>query len=216
MRYLRLTVRPTDREIHPVHTAMTERAFVDRVQMLHWNIVDVDVPAILFYIVGDAGRLADALESIPETEAFSITRIDDRRLYCYTQGRTTELERTLYDAFTRDGLVVLPPLTYRDDGGVRFEVVGEADALRTALATVPDGIDVAVERVGEYDTPRETVDAALTSRQRETVRTALAAGYYETPRRATIEDVAAELGCARSTAAEHLQKAESRIIRTVL
>ncbi|WP_126663156.1 helix-turn-helix domain-containing protein [Haloterrigena salifodinae] len=216
MRYLRLTVRPTDREIHPVHTAMTEREFVDRVRMLHWNTTDVNVPAILFYVVGDPERLADALESIPEIESFGVTRIDERRCYCYTQGRTTEVERTLYGAFTRDGLVVLPPLTYEDDGGVRFGVVGEGDALRAALAAVPDGIDVAVERVGEYDTPRETVDAALTSRQRETLATAKAVGYYETPREATIEDVAAELDCARSTTAEHLQKAESRLVRTVL
>ncbi|QCS43285.1 helix-turn-helix domain-containing protein [Natrinema versiforme] len=216
MRYLRLTVRPTDREIHPVHTVMTEREFVDRVRMVHWNIADIDVPAILFSVVGDTEALADALESTAEIESFAITRIDERRFYCYTQGRTTAVERALYEAFTRDGLLVLPPLTYEDDGGVRFEVVGEADALRTALATVPDGIDVAVERVGEYDTARETVDAALTSRQREAITTALATGYYETPREATIEDVAAELECARSTAAEHLQKAESRIIRTVL
>lgn len=84
MRYLRSTVRPTDREIHPVHTAMTEREFVDRVRMLHWNIADIDVPAILFYVVGDPERLENALESIPEIESFGVTRIDERRCYCYT------------------------------------------------------------------------------------------------------------------------------------
>ncbi|ADQ67341.1 DNA-binding protein [Halogeometricum borinquense] len=216
MKYLRLTVEPADREIHPVHTIMTERPFVEQVQMLHWNLSDFELPALLFYVVGDATKVADGLDATPEIETFDITRIDDGRFYCFTLGETTDIERTLYATFTRDKLIVLPPLTYDASGGVNFEIMGRPEMLRDTLQRVPDGIDISVERVGEYDTARQTIDAALTSRQREAVLAAMSLGYYETPRKATIVDVAAELDCARSTAAEHLQKAEARIIRTVL
>jgi predicted DNA binding protein len=37
-------------------------------------------------------------------------------------------------------------------------------------------------------------------------------GYYGSPRAGTVEDVADELGCARSTAAEHLRKAEATVL----
>ncbi|WP_394296308.1 helix-turn-helix domain-containing protein [Natrinema versiforme] len=60
---------------------------------------------------------------------------------------------------------------------------------------------------------RAAVKARLTERQRDTVKTALELGYYDIPKRATQEDIAAELNCAPSTAAEHLQKAESQILR---
>jgi len=216
MKYLRVTVRPTERDIHPVHTLMTEREFIERVQTLHWNLADLDLPALFFLVEGDADRFADALAATDAVESFGVTPIDDERFYCYSQGETTDVERALYTTFTRDGLVVLPPLTYDDAGGVTFDVVGEPDELRTALADIPTGIDVDIERVGEYDADRQSAAAALTERQREAVDAAKRLGYYAVPREATVADVAAELSCARSTAAEHLQKAEARLVETVL
>jgi predicted DNA binding protein len=41
-------------------------------------------------------------------------------------------------------------------------------------------------------------------------------GYYETPREATHEDVAAELECAPNTATEHLQKGEAKLVASGL
>ncbi|WP_311170454.1 helix-turn-helix domain-containing protein [Halobellus ordinarius] len=204
------------REIHPVHTVMTEKPFVERIQMLHWNLHDVDLPTILFYVVGDADRLAAALASIPEIRTFDVTPIDDSRCYCYTQGRTTDVERTLYEAFTREGLLVLPPLTYEDDGGVTFDAVGRPDLFRAALKDVPEEIDVTVEQVSEYTAGRDSEPVGLSPRQRQAVEAARDLGYYHVPREATIEDVASELGCAKSTAAEHLQKAENRLVEAVV
>lgn len=44
------------------------------------------------------------------------------------------------------------------------------------------------------------------------VRTAYDLGYYETPRRADHEEIAAELDLAASTVSEHLRKAERRLV----
>jgi predicted DNA binding protein len=40
-------------------------------------------------------------------------------------------------------------------------------------------------------------------------------GYYDVRRDPTVEDVAAEPGCATATAAEHLRKAESTIVSSL-
>ncbi|MFC7323877.1 helix-turn-helix domain-containing protein [Halorubrum rutilum] len=51
----------------------------------------------------------------------------------------------------------------------------------------------------------------LTDRQREVVRTAQRLGYFEYPRGADAEAVAAAVGIARSTFAEHLAAAQRRV-----
>jgi len=55
----------------------------------------------------------------------------------------------------------------------------------------------------------------LTDRQQEAVHAALEHGYYEVPREGTVEDVAATLDCAPSTASNHLRKAEARLVEAV-
>ncbi len=51
----------------------------------------------------------------------------------------------------------------------------------------------------------------LTDRQREVIRTATQLGYFEYPRKADAEEVAAAIGIARSTFAEHLAAAQRRV-----
>lgn len=66
---------------------------------------------------------------------------------------------------------------------------------------------------------RDDDDGAITVRflgPLDRLRAALEAGYYAVPREASRADVAAALGCAPSTASEHLRKAERRLVRTFL
>jgi predicted DNA binding protein len=52
----------------------------------------------------------------------------------------------------------------------------------------------------------------LTDRQRTLVLAAVDAGYYDTPRRCTLAELAASLGIASSTASETLHRAEGRLV----
>jgi hypothetical protein len=57
------------------------------------------------------------------------------------------------------------------------------------------------------------IDAgAITDKQREAVRAAVAAGYYETPRDADLSDLAAELGVSRSAVSQRLTAVESKLV----
>jgi predicted DNA binding protein len=56
----------------------------------------------------------------------------------------------------------------------------------------------------------------LTPRQREALRVAIDLGYYDRSSQATHTDVAAALGCAPSTASEHLKKGEAALVRAAL
>ncbi|MFC7194158.1 helix-turn-helix domain-containing protein [Halosimplex aquaticum] len=68
-----------------------------------------------------------------------------------------------------------------------------------------------VVETGEYDPGVRQLFDRLTARQREVLETAVRAGYYDDPRRATHADLAAELDVSPATVGEHLRKIESRV-----
>jgi predicted DNA binding protein len=59
------------------------------------------------------------------------------------------------------------------------------------------------------------VETHLTERQREALTAAVTHGYYDIPREADHEDVAAAMDCAPSTASEHLRKAEAMVMTSL-
>ncbi|WP_224337908.1 bacterio-opsin activator domain-containing protein [Haloprofundus halobius] len=59
---------------------------------------------------------------------------------------------------------------------------------------------------------RQVLQKHLTDRQREVLKTAFEAGYYEWPRECTGEDVAAELDITSATFSEHIQAAERKLL----
>jgi len=59
---------------------------------------------------------------------------------------------------------------------------------------------------------QQLLDRHLTDRQREVVRAAFEAGYYEWPREATGAEVAAELGISSATFSEHIHAAERKLL----
>ena len=214
MRRLRLTFYAPDAEVHPVHTILTQREYVDAAEMIHWNAASETITHV-FRVAGDREAFADELAETPEVLAYDIEPVAADRFHAAVRAETTPVQRELFAAADREGVVVASTLEHTDDGGVTFEVVGEARALQGAFDSAPDGIEVEVERVGGTTTDPDGVVGVLSNRQREAVEVAVEAGYYDVPRTATHEDVAAELECAPSTASEHLQKAESKLLRSL-
>ncbi|WP_247730181.1 helix-turn-helix domain-containing protein [Halovivax limisalsi] len=97
------------------------------------------------------------------------------------------------------------------DGWATWEVTtsrSRLSALRTQLEDL--GIGFSIEHVREIDASQ--ADRLLTDRQRAVLREAIEAGYYRTPREATLGDVADRLGVANSTASDVLHRAEDHVI----
>lgn len=86
-------------------------------------------------------------------------------------------------------------------------------ALQTELRESLDGgnIDCTIRSLNAYDGDADPTDR-LTSRQREVMRHAYEAGYYEIPRRTSSETLATQLGIDKSTVLEHLQRAENNVV----
>ncbi|MFB6228373.1 MAG: helix-turn-helix domain-containing protein [Halobacteriales archaeon] len=217
MQYVRLTAAPDLSAAPVVFRAIATSRHVTETRLLDWNVGGGSVVVSLFRIAGDRSSVEAALADAPEVNNVDCTPIDDDRFHALLWLDTDQVPmmRSLFDALLRMGIVVLKPVIYRD-GEVHATFVGESQSLSTVLDAFPQPIDVTVHRIGTYRSGVESGAATLSDRQHEALLAALEVGYYEVPSEATHEDIAESLDCAPSTATEHIQKAESRLIRAVM
>lgn len=199
-------------DIHPMYAVLTEAPFVERATAEQWNYTG-DALGILHHVVGDADALERAMQDIPEVVGYDVERVDERSCYVYVRDSTTDSLRELFRPVSAGGLVVVPPVEYEPDGTVAFSMFGPDDEVQAAVEEVSVPVDVTVEAVGGLAGTTAAVESRLTARQRAVAETAVEMGYYDVPRTASQEAIAAELDCAPSTVAEHLRKCEARTLR---
>jgi len=218
MRYLHLKLTGEDVDLHPLVPALTDPDAFREARMIDWSpSFDPPRSTVLLYLDGDLDGFEETLLDTDIVLEYDITRFGDEheRGYAYVHSEAHPTEWWLYEAFTSEGLILVSPIRY-DDGATSHWIVGPEDRLMKAVERIPDGVDTSIERVGEYDLGRAPVPSSLSPRQREALEVALDIGYYDVPREANRDDVAEALGCAPSTASEHLRKAEAKTVRAYL
>jgi predicted DNA binding protein len=217
MRYLTVSVTGEGTTLHPLVPTLTDPDVLREARMVEWSpSFDPRRVTVLLYLDGDLDRVEAVLAETELVLASDVTRFGDGRGYAYVHAEPHPTEWRLFELATAEWLVPVFPLEYNHDGTVTVRVVGPPERLAAAVRGAPPGVEASVERVGTYDLGRPPVPPALPPRQREALAVAHDAGYYEVPREASRDDVAARLGCAPSTASEHLRKAERRVVRTFL
>lgn len=199
-----------------MHRFITESEAIKREWLVTWKVgVEDGIAYTLFYVVGDRDPYESALSAVETMESYDITPVRDEAFYAFVRGQETDQSQQFYTAFEQPTLMVVPPIAYRPHGVVLFDVVGEPAALEQVRNALPDGITVTVRKVGEYDASPGAFASGLTSRQREALAAGQEVGYYDVPRNGSVKDVAEELGCAPSTASNHLRKAEAQLVERV-
>ncbi|MBV0923931.1 helix-turn-helix domain-containing protein [Halomicroarcula limicola] len=213
MKYVRLSLSMAPALRHPMHQFVVEHDGFDASYLVRGNQLGEDVQTLLFHVDGHPVEpYREALERAENVVEYAISTCPDETFYLYVRGNPSEQDHELVDALVRAGLVVVSPIAYRDDGTIRLALVGPGGTVQRAIEAVPDGISADVREVSEYDSRRFETAATLTDRQFEAVAAAVDCGYYGDPRSGTTEDVAERLDCAPGTAAEHLRKAEARVM----
>ena len=211
---VRITAGGREAEIHPMYDVWANAPFVERATALQWNYTG-DTLGILHYAVGDADAFESAVSGIQQVIDYELVRADEDTFYVYVEDATTDALGDLFEPITRSGLVVVPPIAYHEDGTVTFSLFGPSAEIQAAIETVPAPVDVTIEEVGGLEATAATVETRLSERQRDAIEAAIELGYYEVPRDATQAEVATAIDCAPSTAAEHLRKAESKLVSAV-
>lgn len=177
------------------------------------NLLDDGTAVGVARFRGDADRLVTIEDEIPEIISCTVT--GGETWLAYMHYKPGELETALLERIDTEAISIDWPMRETDDG-LEVTLFGEDAALQQLIAGFPNGVDVTLERAGEYQPEMDDPAGQLTDRQKEILRTALAAGYYDIPRRATQRDLAAELGLSRGTIGDHLRQIEAKIIRAII
>lgn len=170
---------------------------------------------------GAAGALEAAFEAVAFVGEYSlVAEVGNRRRYKVVPG--VSMEGQLGDAV--DDLSELRALATADllVEEIRVTRSGWRQAGWFADRDALDRLRAFWQRNGTFRLRRLTrereddPDDVLTDRQREALLTAAEMGYFEIPRRASLADVAAELGITASSLSERLRRAQSRLIETAV
>ena len=208
MRYLTGVLRPVE-ATHPIERALAESHDLTPVAIHENRLHEDDVCITLLQVRGDRERLHDLLSTHPAVEEFMVAGGPDT--FVYLRSEPNELSRLLLTAQAESEVVVRMPLEHTGDGGLRGTLIGENEAFQRFADTLPDEVDLEVERIGDYHPDVRDVFSSLTARQQDVLATAIRNGYYEDPRRATQHDLADVLDIAPGTVNQHLRRIEAKV-----
>jgi predicted DNA binding protein len=215
MKYIKLSLAPTDRAIHPIDRFLAGHAAISREALLHVDARSDGTTVLLYRVTGDGEAFDDALADHREVFDHDVVDLAGNGYHAFVQAEAAEAGGTLLEVAHDHTLIIDTPLEFTDDA-LQATVVGTHDNLRAALGAMPDTIDFSVDDAGTYVPGSEDLLSPLTDRQLEVFETAVQEGYYDVPRQATHKDIAENLGCAPSTVDEHLRKAESRVVTSLI
>jgi hypothetical protein len=197
-------------ELHPMGESCADHAFT-RGTIHQFSILEDGTAVVLREVSGDLDCARSLLESHDTTIGYSVSGGSHGEGLAYVHAEPPGSIAEVVGLPRRYELVLDFPLEGVGDDEVRVTMVSEdRSVLQHALADIPDHVDVTVERIGAYPEDMNDVTGMLTDRQREILDVATDLGYYDVPRQATHEDIAAEAGLAPSTVSEHMQKIEAR------
>lgn len=223
MKRVRVTIDPGEADVPLTYTEVADAddQFAE-VQVLNWNITTTPA-TFLLRVTGDTEQFEAILDRDDAIDEYELLSLAEGECYCFVRGEGSPDARALWETFKRGSLMTVPPVEWNTNGTYTFTVVGTDTDVQTAIEKaetasdeVPDSVRIDIEAVGGDRVAPELPNDRLSDRQLEALSVAVELGYYELPRKATSEDVARELGCATSTAAEHLRKAEATLAKSLV
>ncbi|USZ68950.1 helix-turn-helix domain-containing protein [Halorussus salilacus] len=143
-----------------------------------------------------------------------LAELDDERLYQVELDEDGE-ELMTYHCWADLGAVFLSAERVGDGWRTRIRFPDRESLRRYASYCEEKGLTFDLRQL--YAAGGEAGDSlGLTDRQFETLRTATEMGYFEVPRKAELEDLAAVLGVSRQAVSERLRRATEALVRATI
>jgi O-6-methylguanine DNA methyltransferase len=150
--------------------------------------------------------------------AFHAVPADGRRTFVLEGG---EPEEEVIRLLAERAMHVVPPIRWAKGEARVTLLVSEAADLQEMKALFPDARLLSKRTMTNGSMVREALTSPLflpdlTKKQARALQAATDAGYYEFPRRVTMDEVGPALNISRSTFQEHLHRAEGHLVRAML
>lgn len=162
---------------------------------------------------GDAGAVESAFESHEGvTDIRLIDSVDDEHLM---RAKWVQTYNGLLAALAEANLTLLSAVGTRE--GWRFEVRGDSQEAMAAFREYRRERELPVEITTVHALfPIQSEGYALTDSQREALILAYERGYFDTPRRTSLEDIAAELDITQQSLSSRLRRGHRRLLAATL
>jgi predicted DNA binding protein len=214
MRYVKVFMSPEDGDLHPAAENLADNPKVTRQAIQHLNLLNDGTAVTLSRLRGDRAELERILSETEDIIRWDVSEAgDDLQAYIHFVPNATTL--ALMELTREHELVLDTPIEYNSDGSIRVSVIGQDDVVQKAIDHVPDNVRLELEQLSDYDPELRELSSLLTERQREILDAAVEVGYYQVPREATHEDIAALVGISTTTVGEHLRKIEARLLSEI-
>lgn len=175
-------------------------------------------------LLRDDGNVLLRFSSVPDDALAAVLDEDDRIRYLYqaeTGGRYTYRCLSLHPCVVHELIstgFMVESLTYEQGNAVLTGTVVGNDVLRGVLETAGQTVGIQLTRMyamrPDQDQPVEQ-RWDLTPAQVESLRQALAMGYFRVPRDATAQEVASALGISKTAFLERLHRAEDALFSDI-
>lgn len=190
-----------------------------RVPEMHFSgediIVEDDQPR-KFVLSAEGGNLDEfeaSLSNDPTVATYSVLqKFDQKGYYIVTYRKSLELKGTYHAALERD-IVYIDLRLQNGIYHVRARVP-DRDALRSFREYCRDeDIPFQLDRLYREEMGTDSrVGLSLTDTQRQTLEVAYERGYFENPRKTTLEEIGDELGISRQAVSARLRRAIEHIV----
>jgi predicted DNA binding protein len=203
MRYLTVLAKPNeDGAFHPLGEKLTNEPSIRRRAIHHIELLDDDTVLLFAEASGDKQRY----EEIMEDSEYVISYL--------TAGESRwalELQRESL-------LVVDTPIRFTSEDNLKITYLGTEEIFKKLYdyAEEADHMSFDILATGEHETDGKAFSSMITSRQEEVLEAAVELGYYNEPRRASLEDISEAVGVTPGTVGEHLRKVEQRVFSEII
>ncbi|WP_423747277.1 helix-turn-helix domain-containing protein (plasmid) [Haladaptatus sp. SPP-AMP-3] len=213
MRYVTVVAYPDEEGINRLDRRVIELG-LDYRAIHRMELLANDTVAMFAEGRGDIEGLRQILSESPEVFEFSVSG-DEDGFFSYTRYAADDLTRMLMEDRRESSYLIDMPIEHTIDGGLRVTYIGTEAAFTDVLSEQPEGVRIEVERTGTYTPGPRHIVSRLTERQREVLRAAITLGYYQEPRKATHDEIAAVAGLSETTVGEHLRKVEATVFSSL-
>lgn len=217
MRYLTLLVEPSGGgAFHPLGERLTDEPSIERRAIHHVDLLADDTVLLFAEASGSQERYERIMEESPRVHEYLVA--GDDHWTAVSRLEPTEGARRALELQRESHLVIDTPIRFTADGALEVTCIGTDETFGKLSEAIDETAPVTFEvlEMGDYDPDESSFGRTFTSRQEEVLEAAVDLGYYNEPRRATLEDVAEVVGIAPTTVGEHLRKVEERVFGEIV
>lgn len=209
-----------DLERYDVQGQFLASTFRDR---RYLGIITFDITHDDYEPVLETIKQHDNTESVNVIESSKVEH--DDRITLTARIRGNYLEYTPLQILLYEGYLPFGAFGELRNGDMLFDLlVEDRDSISESVALLQEFGSVQVERITNdfrshvvpSVTEWQNLLGSIPERQRVILNTALEMGYYELPRKTTLDEIADEVGVAKTTVSQHLRKAEDAFVEFIV